>query len=569
VLGIASVGAFVAYAAMQGASPSVACPLAITPDPGERPTLQGVSYVFRDGTRVRAQTPDGRPGRVDESGRIVFDDGTVIVHNSALHATSMTDAAGYVLTTRPDGRARPAGPWSWAASGEDANWIRYPNGQFVSDRERGCVPGDPDGSGPAPREDGRGTPDQRTPVRPALPEGRCPEGSGPHMPITASDVPRRVGDSIFYRDGTAIRGRDPQGRAGRINADGSISYANGTRVAHDSVSGDTTITYPDGRVSRTNVGTPDLRNGQYVWNDGARASAVDSSGGRGTLKPDGTISYPDGTTIRHDPRTGFTRTVYSDGRVTKTRWSAARRDDAGTWTWNDGASASGTDPDGGAGVEGDDGWIRYPDGTVISHDAGTGQTKYVRSDGTIRVSDECERTTHIVAETCIQEEVRIDKCLVGTWEMTGCGPLAWLKSRGAPITRDDMGRMVMTINDDGTFRTQGFTMDYGMEFRDNQSTRSADTRGKATRASGLWSASDGRIRACFTQGGEASGVTKVITKKGPFSAPFSTAGVAGEAGSAGYSCSTSTLTTSTPMPGDAGDIEYKFRRLSAPPRGTR
>lgn len=542
--------ALAAYASMQGSDPELSCPAAVVANPSDRPRLEGDSFVFRDGTRVRADTPDGRRATVDAAGRILFDDGTVITHDSKAHRTSMADAAGNVLTTRWNGRVRPTARWDWRSSGEHTNWIRYPDGTFVSDQEPGCLPGGHDTTG---GDDG------------STPANLCSVDSRPHLPVVPSDIPRRVGDNIIYRDGTRVRANDLQGRPGRINADGSVTYRDGTRIAHNSATGDTTITRPDGRTARTNVRTPDLRGGDYVWNDGMRTSATDPSGGAGIVQPNGTIIYPDGTRVSHDPRSGLTQIVRGDGSVSNSRWSGARRDDSGSWNWNDGATAPGSDPDGGMGETTDDGWVRYPDGTLISHNAGTGETKYVRSDGTIHISTTCKETEHV--SSCLGMPSIIDKCMVGRWKLTAGGPMEWLKAQGMPaVTRDNMGSFVITINDDGTFRSDGFEMDYQLQFRGSDGVRQADTLGGVKGTSGQWSAKNGRLHACFAQGGEATGTTVVSTSKGPFSAPFALGGVGGQDGSASYSCSTTTLTTTSPMP-RGGDMQHQFTRISAaPPR---
>ena len=561
--------AFAAYAAMQGADTVAVCPAPVAANPSDRPRLDGDSYVFRDGTRVRSETPDGRGATVDDAGRILFDDGTIITHDSITHRTSMADAAGSVVTTMWNGRNRRAGRLDWRSSGEHAEWIRYPDGTFVSDRDPGCVPGEPDTAGGDDDDADDSSSPSRESIVPVPRGGRCPAGSDPHMPVTPADIPRRVGDNIIYRDGTRVRALDPAGRPGRINADGSVTYTDGTRIAHNSVTGDTTITRPDGRIARTNVRTPDLHGGDYVWNDGMRTSATDRSGGVGKVNGDGSISYPDGTRVSHDPRTGLTQIVHGDGRVSNSRWSGARRDDSGSWNWNDGASAPGADPGGGVGSATDDGWVRYPDGTLISHDTGTGETKYVRSDGSVHISNECEESEHVIADSCLGIPAIVDKCMVGTWRLTGGGPMEWLKAQGMPaVTRDNMGAVVMTINDDGTFRSQGFDMDYQLEFRDIDEIRKADTRGRVKGTSGLWSAKNGKLHACFTRGGEAQGSTVVSTRKGPVSSPFALGGVAGSDGSTHYSCSTTTFETSSPMP-RGGDMRHTFTRISAPPPRSR
>lgn len=537
--------------------------------PTDVPRLEGDSLVFRDGTRIRASTPDGRPAAIVAGGTVRYADGTTIMHNSDTHETAMINAAGTIVNST--GTMRRGGParWTWQTARndeEDSDWIRYPDGTTVSDALFECP--EPDSGAPDEAEESE------------APEfsgshfgghgGRCAPGSAPHRTVTPSDVPRRVGDNIIYRDGTRVRALDPLGRPGRINADGSVTYPDGTRVAHNSDTGFTSITTPDGNVSRTNVRTPGVSGSEFVWNDGMRAPATDPSGGRGTVQPDGTIAYPDGTRISHDPRTGMTETTRPDGTTSSNRWSGARRDDSGTWRWNDGTGAPGTDPGGGAGSENGDGWIRYPDGTLISHHAGTGESKYVRSDGTVTLVNDCEDELRLTASSCLPGPSIIDRCMVGTWESSAAAFMQDLQAMGIPITRDSMGSMRLTINEDGTFLMQPGAVDFGMTIPYGpDGPVIADTTGSFAGSLGYWSASRRNLKVCFISGGNGGGRVNARypdgrTARPDFVIPPTFAGMSGDNH---YNCSGDNMTISLAGVGSnapVGPRSFQWRRVASP-----
>lgn len=388
----------------------------------------------------------------------------------------------------------------------------------------------------------------------------CAEGMNPHLPVVPTDMPRRLQDSFIYRDGTRVRARDPEGRPGTVNADGSISYADGTRVAHNSATGDTTITAPDGTVSRTNVAMP-RRDGEfYVWGDGIRTYVERGGSGEGEIRDDGSIAYPDGTIVKHDPRTGTTTTVSADGTTSTRIESAARRADDGMWRWNDGAVAPGHGDSEDAG----DGWIKYPDGTVISHLAGTGLTKYIRPDGSITLANSCTSEVIIAADTCLEVPVVIDKCMLGTWKLTGGGPLEYLKSKGMNITSATPDSYSMTFNDDGTMRTSGFNFSQQVKTPLPEGEMFGNTEGAVAGVSGFWSTSGGKLYMCFTSGGDSEVETRVRTPKGGgFNDQRRGNELAGTGGSASYSCASEKLSTSDAMPN--GDVmKHEYTRVSRP-----
>lgn len=172
-------------------------------------------------------------------------------------------------------------------------------------------------------------------------------------------------------------------------------------------------------------------------------------------------------------------------------------------------------------------------------------------------------------ESCTQCQVSraIDRCIVGTWEQTGGGPMEYLRSMRIPqVTRDAMGRLVLSMSSDGTFASYPVPIDYQIQVPGNDGEIiTSDAFGDIRGTNGRWSAEDGQVRACFDGGGEASATTVTVIRGRPVVIPHTSGGVAGISGSSSYTCSDTTLTTSTPM-GNGADMTYTFRRLTPPPR---
>jgi hypothetical protein len=161
----------------------------------------------------------------------------------------------------------------------------------------------------------------------------------------------------------------------------------------------------------------------------------------------------------------------------------------------------------------------------------------------------------------------IDRCVVGTWEQTGGGPMDYIRNIGIPqVTRDAMGKLVLSMSDDGTFVSRGVPIDYQIQIQGNDGdVITSDAFGDIQGTNGRWSAEGGEIAACFDGGGESSATTVTTVRGHTMVIPHSGGGVAGINGAASYTCSDTTLTTSTPMSG-GGAMTYTFRRLTRPPR---
>jgi hypothetical protein len=271
---------------------------------------------------------------------------------------------------------------------------------------------------------------------------------------------------------------------------------------------------------------------------------------------DGDIHYPLRGALRSTPPAGANWTINASGRHERVlkpyvimpgfadyacgRWAGAptaanvavREDGARDWgNWPGDVDAR------------DRGGIRYR--TVAVH---TG-------DENLEFGLNITRTASCAS--CLSATV-IDRCLIGAWQLTSGGPIEWMRSMGLPITRNNTQPIVLTMNEDGTFTSQGFGIDMQMTFSGRDGPTRYDATGAAQPAAGRWSAERGRVQACFDAGGATAGMSTATTPDYTPSAPFSAPGVAGEAGGTHYTCNDTTFFTSAPT--RRGDLTHTFTR---------
>lgn len=192
----------------------------------------------------------------------------------------------------------------------------------------------------------------------------------------------QTGDFVTLPNGQKVRAIAPDGRRGKVNPDGSVSYPDGTRVgvgADDS----TVVTRPDGSTStQPPPDTFELPNGQQV-------RATDPSGQRGKQNADGSVTYPDGTRvgIGNKGETVITQpNGTSVGRDAPDKGPAGGGTDTAVEGWvtlPNGERVPASGPDGQPGVLDGAGNMTYGDGTVISGAPGTATT-VTGSDGVAR-----------------------------------------------------------------------------------------------------------------------------------------------------------------------------------------
>lgn len=170
----------------------------------------------------------------------------------------------------------------------------------------------------------------------------------------------------------------------------------------------------------------------------------------------------------------------------------------------------------------------------------------------------------LACESCLTGDAHIDACLVGKWEMTGGGPMEWLSRRmgSTRFTRNNNSKLIVTLNDDGTFMSESVGIDYQTVTPHPEGPIVGDARARTSRVSGHWSARDGIMRGCDngvsargTVTVQTRGITKTVpanVNKGPTN------------GETRYTCSATTYTSRVPMH-DGSTMEYRFSRLTPPP----
>jgi hypothetical protein len=136
----------------------------------------------------------------------------------------------------------------------------------------------------------------------------------------------------------------------------------------------------------------------------------------------------------------------------------------------------------------------------------------------------------------------VDACLAGTWQMTGGGPVEWMRSQGMPITNIVEGPRIVTFRSGGAYATE--PLDISLEFREEDILAQGD--GYLTVAFGRWSASEGVLNICQDAGGLTGSVT-TTSQGGSYTTPVAVPGE-GEI-TMRYSCAGGALTTSMAFPG--------------------
>ena len=180
--------------------------------------------------------------------------------------------------------------------------------------------------------------------------------------VVAGDVRAQLADYFTLPNGQRVRASDPAGGRGKVNSDGSVSYPDGTTVGVGA--GDATVVQrADG--SRSVSPPPD----SFTLPNGQEVRASDPSGRRGKQNADGSITYPDGTRIGMDAK-GNTEIAMADG--SRRSVDAPPKDPADP-------RAPSTSPGGGT--------ITLPDGTVVPAHGRDGQPATIMPDGSVRYTD--------------------------------------------------------------------------------------------------------------------------------------------------------------------------------------
>ena len=146
----------------------------------------------------------------------------------------------------------------------------------------------------------------------------------------------------------------------------------------------------------------------------------------------------------------------------------------------------------------------------------------------------------------------LDACLVGVWQMTGGGPIEWMRAQGVPIIHADPGTRIVRFGDDGIYFTQAFPVQLTMQMDD----KIAEGVGAALPAAGRWSITEGRLAVCQDMGG----MSGTVTMDG-ITLPVAVAGGGTMVG--GYSCSRTTLQTTNDI-GHGSPMTTTYSKIGGP-----
>ncbi len=200
------------------------------------------------------------------------------------------------------------------------------------------------------------------------------------------------------------------------------------------------------------------------------------------------------------------------------------------------------------------GWNDLPDSIDTE---GAGSVRYLYAalntgDGPQPVELEVRRTRS--CEPCNGSE-EIDICVVGEWEMTGGGPIEWMRAQGVPIIRDDPGQRIVRFDERGVYYAKAVSASLTVELDDER----AEGEGQSLPAAGRWSVSRAakKLALCQDSGGMAGRVT---TSRG--SAPVAQSGAGSQV--MDYACSRTTLDTSLNV-GAGSPMNTTYTRLTPPP----
>lgn len=157
----------------------------------------------------------------------------------------------------------------------------------------------------------------------------------------------------------------------------------------------------------------------------------------------------------------------------------------------------------------------------------------------------------------------VDACLVGAWEMTGGGPVEWMRRQmpaGVSMPVHESSKSMMVFKADGTYWTAPLTQRLVITMRDRRGVITGDGKGVAQGA-GRWSVKSGRVYVCQDAGGLEGQAT--LTSPGlSTTIPLTTPG-AGTIDMS-YSCSDTSLQTRMDMP-TGGPMTTSYGRISPAP----
>ena len=152
----------------------------------------------------------------------------------------------------------------------------------------------------------------------------------------------------------------------------------------------------------------------------------------------------------------------------------------------------------------------------------------------------------------------LDACLIGTWEQSGGGPIAWMQRevKGVEIPRGERRNVVEVFRADGTYWTGKLSADLAFATPDGSE---GDGEAQAQTA-GRWSAEAGALNLCQDRLVFGGTVTMTSPDGQTLTRPVPTP-TAPEVVTMEYSCTDSTLETRLSIQGVSAPMETQYRRI--------
>ena len=207
------------------------------------------------------------------------------------------------------------------------------------------------------------------------------------------------------------------------------------------------------------------------------------------------------------------------------------------------------------------GWLREID----TRDGGEPDMRFVAMNtGDADLSYQLRARRMAACSPC-QGATELDRCMVGYWEGDTRVLIDLMRRAGAPISRNAMGPMYLALNEDGTWIASASPIDFQTVTPHPDGVTTVDVRGQTGGGGGRWAIlGPGQLVGCTDWLGDLDAVADTQSPNVSASTPLFAAGTGGEEGTARYSCSAGTMSTTVRM-GRFGDVVFPFTRLSPPP----
>lgn len=175
-------------------------------------------------------------------------------------------------------------------------------------------------------------------------------------------------------------------------------------------------------------------------------------------------------------------------------------------------------------------------------------------DGNRRVTDRVEHRR--ACQQCGPSD-EIDQCLAGVWQMSGGGPVEWMRRQGLPTVQMQDGPRYMTFLSNGLYSAEPVTQEMSHQDDDTR----IEASGGTSPAFGRWSAKDGEVHVCTDAGG-VSGSMTITTPDFSTTQPVVKPG-AGHI-KMRYSCGDTSMQTTMTMP-RGGPMTTNFSKIGKDP----